>query len=915
MSSAPLPQEMLSLDPSYAPAEGPHAAEFDVDGMDATALNDLPFGAIKVDRDGRITFYNQTEARISGRVPERVIGRRFFHEVAPCTNMPDFYGRFLDIVVEQRAHVSFLFVFDFAMRPIRVRIDMRPASEDGLYWILVRPIELLVSTELSRAAEVVQAARVRVVGQTLDYSECNRELIHQPEAIQPHGALLAIDPADLSIQLASGNFESVGGGALAKALGSPATRYLPAAFLDAVIAKTASEGHRSSGLVKIEGGGWVDFLAHRSDDMLVLELQRERSILPASGFVLQEEQSFLEDFFKSLIAFPSGEFVAQEAAERFRRFTGFDRVLIYQFDSSGNGCVIAEDKVTEWDQSLVGLNFPASDVPEQARALYLQNRVRHVPNNAYVAVDLVRAPTSTLSKPIDLSFASLRSVSPLHREYQRNMGVVASFSASILVDGALWGLVIGHHRLPLHLSWGRIAAIERAAELLGPRLAQAETQETLNARLEHEKTHRDFIDQLAAAEDLLASFERGRVGLLDLYAGATGAVAQIGGQMVTVGRTPPRDRIEQLIDWLQSNVEDDVWATDCVSGYLPDFLEDKASASGLLVCFLTPNHLDLVIWLRPEAVEAVTWAGDPGAKARADGSLLPRKRFERWIELKSAHSRPWPPWKLELASRLTHAITSVLSAQFVKLKILNEKLELASSVKDRFLAQMSHELRTPLNAVIGFSELIAADFAGPTTDKQQEYLGDVLSAGKHLLSLINDILEISRLEAGKYVVLAVPVDVAALTRRALEMLSPQANQREVSLRPPRQETTWITTDERGLTQVLVNLVSNAIKFTRPGGSVGVEIKENETSVEIAVSDSGIGMDAETLGKIGVPFFQAQHAYQTSDGTGLGLSIVNALVKANGGEVRFISAPSAGTIVIVTLPKIAPNSAAAAGDPL
>lgn len=907
MSASPCLQDFYLIEPSQPAGETHDSARFDVDAMDIDALNQLPVGAIKVDREGRIIFYNETEARISGRVPERVIGRRFFHEVVPCTNMPGFYGRFLDVVVRQRAPVSFLFVFDFAMRPTRVRIDMRPATEAELYWILVRPIEVLDGAELSRAAEVVQAARVRVVGETVDSSECDRELIHLPEAIQPHGALIVIDPNSLMVQVVSRNLESVCGAALSPGLGQPATRWFSHAFLTAVLEETAAAGRRGSGSVKIIDRGWVNFVAHRSGGDLILELQGKLSGLSSDGFHLNQEQSFLEDFYGSVIAFPSRAYVAQDAARRLRRFTGFDRVLIYRFDGGGNGCVIAEDKETEWDQSLLGLHFPASDVPKQARALFLQNRVRHVPNNAYVSVDLVRAPGSAREAPTDLSFASLRSVSPLHREYHRNMGVVASFSASILVDGELWGLLIGHHRAPLHLGWERVAAIERAAELLGPRLAQAEAQETVNVRRSHEKIHSDFIDQLAAAEDQLESFVRGAISLSELYAGATGAVAQMGGQMVIVGETPPAAKVQHLIRWLQETVQEDVWATDCLSGALPEFLEEKAAASGALVCFLTPNHQDLVIWFQPEALEAAVWAGDPGQKPVVDGSLLPRKRFERWIELKSAHSSPWADWTLELASRLSHAITSVLSAQFVKLKRLNEKLELASGVKDRFLAQMSHELRTPLNAVIGFSELIASNVAGPTTDKQQEYLGDVLSAGKHLLSLINDILEISRLEAGKYVVSPTLLDVTGVARRALEMLSPQASQQGVLLRPAPVASIWITTDERALTQVLVNLLSNAIKFTNRGGFVGIELAETEMSVTISVSDSGIGMDAETLVKIGAPFFQAQHAYRNADGTGLGLSIVLALVKANGGDVRFSSEAGVGTTVTVTLPKASPTS--------
>ena len=181
-------------------------------------------------------------------------------------------------------------------------------------------------------------------------------------------------------------------------------------------------------------------------------------------------------------------------------------------------------------------------------------------------------------------------------------------------------------------------------------------------------------------------------------------------------------------------------------------------------------------------------------------------------------------------------------------------------------------------------------------------MGDVLSASNHLLSLINDILDISRLEAGKFELAPVSLDAVNLTLSVLEMLGPQADKQGVSLRQPTIQPIPIVTDERSVTQILVNLISNAIKFTPSGGSVWVDITEELERIVLTVSDTGVGMNAETLSKIGRPFFQAQSAYLAPPGTGLGLYIVLALVKENGGTVTIDSEPNVGTTVVMRLPK-------------
>ncbi len=364
-------------------------SEFDVDGMDADALNQLPFGAIKLDAEGRIFFYNKAESRLSGRNPERVIGRRFFHEVAPCTNMPDFYGRFAGAVVAQRTQVSFTFVFDFAMRPVRVQIDMSPAREVGRYWILVRPVEYLRPEEEATASRLLNGAQVRVVAEAVDTTICDLELIHLPDAIQPHGALLAIDRENLTLSAASRNLGELMGVPLEQVLGESADKLFERSFLKTLSEATSREGVRDRGAIRTKNGRWLSYIAHQSGASLIVELQYDATPPDFDGHRVDAGQGFRDEFFDVVLRASASDYVAQDAARICREFSGFDRVLIYQFDEAGGGSVIAEEKVTDWEQSLIGLEFPASDIPKQARALYLRNRVRHIPNNAYIPVDLL----------------------------------------------------------------------------------------------------------------------------------------------------------------------------------------------------------------------------------------------------------------------------------------------------------------------------------------------------------------------------------------------------------------------------------------------------------------------------------------------------------------------------------------------
>jgi signal transduction histidine kinase len=236
-----------------------------------------------------------------------------------------------------------------------------------------------------------------------------------------------------------------------------------------------------------------------------------------------------------------------------------------------------------------------------------------------------------------------------------------------------------------------------------------------------------------------------------------------------------------------------------------------------------------------------------------------------------------------------------------ELRRLYKELETASQHKSDFLASMSHELRTPLNAIIGFSQVLREGMVGEVNEKQKEYLGDILSSGNHLLSLINDVLDLSKVEAGQ-----VELDLAAFSlREALEsgivMVRERATEDGVRITLEPTDVGLVTGDERRVRQVIFNLLSNAVKFTPEGGSVDVCAAQVNGEIRISVADSGPGIAAEDCERIFEEFQQTEAGLEQREGTGLGLALSKRLVELHGGRIWVDSEPGKGSTFVFTLP--------------
>ncbi len=335
---------------------------------------------------------------------------------------------------------------------------------------------------------------------------------------------------------------------------------------------------------------------------------------------------------------------ARIAALEIRALTGFEAVLVYRFDADWNGEAVAEDKAPDWSRSLLGLRFPASDIPAQARALYTKAKSRFVIDRDSVPVGLVAAPGAG-NGPIDLTFAQHRTLSPIHLEYQRNLGVNGSMSISIMVEGRLWGLMIGHHRRPHYVTPETRAAATVLTDAFAMRVQEIESRRLWAERQAHLDVEGRLVRGLTRSDDFVAALTGGTTTLLDLFS-ATGAGIVSG----DAGHADRPDAASRRGDrrspaWLRTRVPagEFGFSSNSFTADYPEAGPYREIASGLLATFVDASRENLLLWFRPEVPSTVTWGGDPRKPVLAGSgpvAVLPRRSFERWVEERTGFAAP-----------------------------------------------------------------------------------------------------------------------------------------------------------------------------------------------------------------------------------------------------------------------------------
>ena len=503
------------------------------------------------------------------------------------------------------------------------------------------------------------------VGTPIDLDNCAREPIHIPGSIQPRGVLAVVREPDFEVRQVSANVGDLLGRSIDDVLGSHLSALIGPEQA-AVIAQAASKfgdlRERNPLDCLIDVGGELRpfdaILRREPGGVLLVELEIAHGARPFSfPNTYQAVRGSVEELNRAATLTE----LYDTTARAVRELTGFDRVMVYRYDEDYNGEVVAEAKQEDLN-SFLGLHYPATDIPAQARALYEKNWIRLISDVDYTPAPLVPDIDSASGTPLDLTYATLRSVSPIHVEYLQNMGVRASMSISLLRNGRLWGLIACHHYAGPHLP---PFATRAAAEFLGSTLSLRLVERFEGDQLQTHLVAQAVLGKITAAtlddDEPLAGALFGSPDLLDLIS-ADGVVVNIQGDRQIRGSVPGPDVVSAVAAWARDS-RDEIASTDSLADALPSLDVDPQLAAGAFVLNLPDGQY--AAWFRSEVLHQVDWGGDPHNKAIAvsegdEVRLSPRKSFERWREVVRQRSEPWSAIETESAEALRHHLVESL---------------------------------------------------------------------------------------------------------------------------------------------------------------------------------------------------------------------------------------------------------------
>jgi light-regulated signal transduction histidine kinase (bacteriophytochrome) len=489
-----------------------------------------------------------------------------------------------------------------------------------------------------------------------DLSNCEREQIHLAASIQPHGVLLLLREPDLVIVQASANAEAflgldapVVGMALDQLEGDLHRRVVPHLDDTLDILPVAVRCHVGGRLMELDG------LIHRAaGGGLVIELE-------AAGPPVSLSRD-IDGALQTILGVTTLRALCDETAIIFKELSGYDRVMVYRFDDDGHGEVLSEQREPELE-AFLGNRYPASDIPQIARRLYERNRIRVLADVFYEAVPLKPRLSPITNQDLDMSMCFLRSMSPIHVQYLKNMGVGATLVISLVVGGKLWGLISCHHYSPRVLQFEIKAVCELLAEAIATRISALESFVQAQVELSVRRLEQRMIEAISREGDWRGALFDGTQALLQPV-GAGGAALLFDGQILTVGEVPGTLQLREISNWLDRREDcGSIFITAALGTDQPDFSNLTPVASGLVAAPISTSPGEYLMWFRPERVRTITWAGNPFKPIIVGDNpmdLSPRRSFSQWHQLMEGNAEPWNAADLTAARLIGRTVADVV---------------------------------------------------------------------------------------------------------------------------------------------------------------------------------------------------------------------------------------------------------------
>lgn len=758
-------------------------------------------------------------------------------------------------------------------------------------------------------SERARAAEAAVPG-GFDLTECVREPIHLLGGVQSYGTLLAVDAATGVVDTAAENTGHLLGVPAEDLVGGPVTRVMePADWAEAMEATSGDDAPSAALPVTAGAGsarGTFDLSVHRSGALLVLEFEPrdEQEAFRFSGFYQGVRRALAR--LRSVSTVTDG---CRTAVKEIRALTGFDRVVAYRFDGpDGPGEVVAEEVTDEWEPWL-GLWFPATDIPPQARRLYQDNWIRVITDVDDPTVRLYPQVRPSTGQPLDLSGAALRTVSEFHLEYLRNIRVRSSMSVSVMREGRLWGLIACHGAAPKVLA----PEVRSACELFGAafslQLAAIEERERADG-FARSGARAGAVAELLDA-DVEASLLRHEDAFRDL-ANADGVALARAGRVVAAGLPLPDRLASELRRRAALMTPGTVWATDRLPEFLAADAQDEPSTepgepAGLLMVSLGRSG-EFLAWTRAERAMPREWAANPAAPVRVGPRgerLTPRGSGAVFRSVMRGRSLPWTAQDRSAALEMWRMLTGLVLRHANELGRLNDELRMINVDLDSFAHAAAHDLKEPLRGISNAATFTLEDAADDLDATSVRRLETMQRLAGRMDELLNSLLHYARLGRGG--VQRADVALDDVVDAALEVAGPRLAEEDVTV-VRAAVLGRVRADADRLYEILVNLLVNAAKYAadRPDRTVEIAVETvpagDGTGSEraVVVRDNGIGIPPGRQSEVFDLFRRLHGPGEYGGGTGVGLAVVKRIVERHGGRIWLESEPGRGTAFYFTL---------------
>lgn len=735
-------------------------------------------------------------------------------------------------------------------------------------------------------------------------TNCEHEPIHIPGSIQPHGFLIGLN-AGLKVEYCTANISS----------------FMDVRYTD-ILGKDFSSvfGRRTQEQI-------LDYINNdKIQDVFPLEIiffgkLFQVSIHKSFGiYVLEAEPKFpdrekLADVYTQTIQFvtqmnntTSLKDLCALVAQGTREITGYDRVMVYRFDEQYNGEVFAES-CREDLEPFLGLHYPHTDIPVQARELYIKNQLRLIVDIYYEPVPIFTVDNARENKNLDLSFSILRSTSPIHVEYLKNMGVGATLTISLIHHDKLWGLIACHHYSKKNIS----PEIRLAAKLQGQFITsqidiREANDENLNARKISTALEQLIALELSLSQESLETISNAPQ-LLQIC-NASGAAIVVKDKIYKNGLTPYDEQIIELINYITNQTDNKTFVTNKLIDFYPEMGESSEFAGIIHQPLDSTSH---IIWFRPETISEINWGGDPEKAIIKDSNgLHPRNSFNIWKQIIKNQSNIWKQYEINATTQYCHALHNhlimiMLSEEEEKYRTQSEILKETNSELENINWISTHDLQEPLRKIQMITSKMLTELDVIPLESISNSLVRVSKSAGRMRILLEDILKFTRIKNTRDALQK--VDLNAILKSTLSEMKESIKESKVVIES--EKLPEVHAVNFLMKQLFSNIIQNSLKYASKDRSPVITITASQEPELfghlnkiychwVNFSDNGIGFEqqySETIFKV----FTRLHNQDEYSGSGIGLALCKKIMQTLGGTIQAAGRLGEGTDIKIYFP--------------